>query len=99
MGYRRFRPDLVLGSSAASEGRAGSEEPHRAVPARPAEREIRAAWFAAPPRPLPPEIMRKVGAVLEVHGVQGAWNMAGNCLSPEELLRLLEALAEGTLQA
>ncbi|WP_172967243.1 hypothetical protein [Thermus thermophilus] len=36
--------------------------------------------------------MRTVGAVLEVHGVQGAWNMAGNRLPPEELARLLEAL-------
>ncbi|MFM9420805.1 MULTISPECIES: hypothetical protein [Thermus] len=43
--------------------------------------------------------MRKVGAVLEIHGVQGAWNMAGNRLPPEELARLLEALGEGTLPA
>lgn len=97
MGYRRFRPERVAAPPVAAEVRAGSEKP--AVPVRPTGREIRAAWFAAPPRPLPPEVMRKVGAVLEVHGVQGAWNMVGNRLPPEELARLLEALGEGTLPA
>ncbi|APD09932.1 hypothetical protein TthAA22_03110 [Thermus thermophilus] len=99
MGYQRFRPEWVVEPPVAPESRTESEEPHRAVPVRPTGREVRAAWFAAPPRPLPPEVMRKVGAVLEIHGVQGAWNMAGNRLPPEELARLLEALGEGTLPA
>ncbi|MGC8968421.1 MAG: hypothetical protein ACP5JV_08960 [Thermus sp.] len=97
MGYRRFRVDRVEVEARATPGAQpqGGEAPRGAAQIRPSARNIRAAWFAAPPRPLPPEVMRRVGAVLEIHGLQGAWNMAGNRLPPEELARLLEALGEG----
>ncbi|WP_448377736.1 hypothetical protein [Fervidobacterium sp.] len=55
-------------------------------------REIRARWFNTSPRPLPPEVLKRVGAVPEIHGLQGCWNMAGNRLPAEELARLLEVL-------
>ncbi len=59
-----------------------------------AGQETRALWFKTLPRPLPPEVLRRVGAVPETHGLQGCWNMAGNRLSSQELARLLEALEE-----
>ena len=57
-------------------------------------RQIRARWFATPPRPLPLEALKRAGAVPEIHGLQGCWNMAGNRLPPEDLARLLEAVGE-----
>ncbi len=71
------------------------EEPP-APPQRPAPtgQEIRALWFRTPPRPLPPEVLKRVGAIPEVHGLQGCWNIAGNRLPHEELARLLAALGE-----
>ncbi len=60
----------------------------------PTGQEVRALWFSTPPRPLPPEVLRRVGAIAEVHGLQGCWNMAGNRLSSGELARLLAALGE-----
>jgi len=56
-------------------------------------REIRARWFNTPPRPLPPEVLKRVGAVPEIHGLQGCWNMAGNRLPAEELKALLDLFA------
>ncbi len=66
-------------------------------PQRPAPtgQEIRGLWFGTPPRPLPPEVLKRVGAIPEVHGLQGCWNLAGNRLSHQELARLLAALGEG----
>jgi hypothetical protein len=65
-----------------------------APPQRPAPtgQEVRALWFRTPPRPLPPEVLKRVGAIPEVHGLQGCWNMAGNRLPYQELARLLAAL-------
>gem|GEM_PF-2125465 len=56
-------------------------------------RQIRARWFNTPPRPLPPEVLKRVGAVPEIHGLQGCWNMAGNRLPAEELKALLDLFA------
>jgi hypothetical protein len=66
-------------------------------PQRPAPtgQEIRARWFTTPPRPLPSEVLKRVGAIPEVHGLQGCWNLAGNRLPSRELARLLAALEEG----
>jgi hypothetical protein len=57
--------------------------------------EIRSRWFNTPPRPLPPEVLKRVGAIPEVHGLQGCWNIVGNRLSSRELATLLAALGEG----
>jgi len=57
-------------------------------------RQIRARWFNTPPRPLPLEVLKRVGGVPEIHGLQGCWNMAGNRLPAEDLARLLEAVGE-----
>jgi len=53
-------------------------------------RQIRARWFNTPPRPLPPEVLKRVGAVPEIHGLQECWNLAGNRLPAEELKALLD---------
>ncbi len=77
------------------------EKPKGEEPSPPTQRpaptgqEVRALWFSTPPRPLPPEVLKRVGAVPEVHGLQGCWNMAGNRLSSRELAHLLAALGEG----
>jgi hypothetical protein len=62
-------------------GEKPQEEPPT-PPQRPAPtgQEIRALWFRTPPRPLPPGVLKRVGAIPEVHGLQGCWNMAGNRL-------------------
>ena len=70
------------------------EPPAPTQPPAPTGQEIRARWFTTPPRPLPPEVLKRVGAIPEVHGLQGCWNMAGNRLSYQELARLLAALGE-----
>ncbi len=76
-----------------------SEKPKEASPPtqRPAPtgQEVRALWFRTPPRPLPPEVLKRVGAIPEIHGLQGCWNLAGNRLPHQELARLLAALGEG----
>jgi hypothetical protein len=73
------------------------EEEPPAPPQQPAPtgQEVRALWFSTPPRPLPPEVLKRVGAIPEVHGLQGCWNMAGNRLPYQELARLLAALEGG----
>ena len=60
----------------------------------PTGQEVRALWFSTPPRPLPPEVLKRVGAVPEIHGLEGCWNLAGNRLSSRELAALLAALGE-----
>jgi hypothetical protein len=64
-------------------------------PPAPTGQQIRALWFSTPPRALPPEVLKRVGAVPEVHGLQGCWNIVGNRLSSRELVTLLAALGEG----
>jgi hypothetical protein len=83
----------VAPSAGASEK---PEEEPSPPPQRPAPtgQEIRALWFRTPPRPLPPEVLKRLGAIPEVHGLQGCWNMAGNRLPYQELARLLAALGE-----
>jgi hypothetical protein len=71
----------------------GSSPPTQ--PPAPTGQEVRALWFSTPPRPLPPEVLKRVGAIPEVHGLQGCWNIAGNRLPYQELARLLAALEEG----
>jgi hypothetical protein len=76
-----------------------SEKPKGGAPAppqppAPTGQVIRARWFNTPPRPLPPEVLRRVGAIPEVHGLEGCWNIAGNRLSSRELAALLAALGE-----
>jgi len=61
----------------------------------PTGQEVRTMWFSTPPHPLPPEVLKRVGAIPEVHGLQGCWNMAGNRLPYQELARLLAALEGG----
>ncbi len=75
------------------------EDEPPAPPQRPAPtgQEIRALWFSTPPRPLPPEVLRRVGAVPEIHGLEGCWNIVGNRLSSRELAALLAALGEGNV--
>jgi hypothetical protein len=70
-----------------------------APPQRPAPtgQGIRARWFRTPPRPLPPEVLKRVGAVPEIHGLEGCWNIVGNRLSSGELAHLLAALGEGNV--
>jgi len=63
-------------------------------PPAPTGQEIRALWFRTPPRPLPPEVLKRVGAVPEIHGLEGCWNIVGNRLSSRELAALLAALGE-----
>jgi energy-coupling factor transporter ATP-binding protein EcfA2 len=58
----------------------------------PSPQEARRVWFSLPPRPLPLEVLRRVGG--EGLPVEQAWNLAGNRLSPQELARLLAALEE-----
>jgi hypothetical protein len=70
------------------------EEPSPQPPA-PTGQEIRALWFRTPPRPLPPEALKRVGAVPEIHGLEGCWNIVGNRLPSGELARLLVALGKG----
>jgi len=78
-----------------------SEKPKREEPSPPPQRpaptgqEIRALWFRTPPRPLPPEVLKRVGAVPEIHGLEGCWNLVGNRLPSGELARLLVALGKG----
>jgi hypothetical protein len=43
---------------------------------------------------LPPEVLKRVGAVPEIHGFEGCWNIVGNRLSSRELAALLAALGE-----
>jgi hypothetical protein len=68
------------------------EPPAPTQPPAPTGQEIRARWFSTPPRPLPPEVLKRVGAVPEVHGLEGCWNIVGNRLSSGELAALLAAL-------
>jgi hypothetical protein len=70
------------------------EPPAPTQPPAPTDQEIRALWFSTPPRPLPPEVLRRVGAVPETHGLEGCWNIVGNRLSSRELAALLVALGE-----
>jgi hypothetical protein len=63
-------------------------------PPAPTGQEVRTLWFSTPPRPLPPEVLKRVGAVPEIHGLEGCWNLAGNRLPYQELARLLAALGE-----
>jgi hypothetical protein len=86
---------LALIREDPGKGEKPQEEPP-APPQRPAPtgQEVRARWFSAPPRPLPPEVLKRVGAVPEIHGLEGCWNMAGNRLPYQELARLLAALGE-----
>ncbi len=63
-------------------------------PPAPTGQEVRALWFGTPPRPLPPEVLRRVGAVPEIHGLEGCWNIVGNRLSSRELAALLATLGE-----
>jgi hypothetical protein len=72
----------------------GDEGPAPPQPPAPTGQEIRARWFSTPPRPLPPEVLKRVGAVPEVHGLDGCWSIAGNRLPHEELAALLAALGE-----
>jgi hypothetical protein len=72
----------------------GDEGPAPPQPPAPTGQEIRALWFRTPPRPLPPEVLKRVGAVPEVHGLDGCWNIVGNRLSSRELAALLVALGE-----
>jgi hypothetical protein len=82
-------------------GDPGDEEPQEEEPPAPTQppaptgQEVRARWFSTPPRPLPPEVLKRVGAVPEIHGLEGCWNLAGNRLPYQELARLLVALGEG----
>jgi hypothetical protein len=77
-----------------------SEKPQKGAspppqPPAPTGQEVRARWFSTPPRPLPPEVLKRVGGVPEIHGLEGCWNLAGNRLPPRELARLLAALGKG----
>jgi acetyl esterase/lipase len=78
--------------SAVSEKPKGASPPPQ--PPAPTGREIRARWFRTSPRPLPPEVLKRVGAIPEVHGLEGCWNIVGNRLSSRELAALLAALGE-----
>ena len=74
-----------------------SEKPKGPAPTQrpaPTGQEVRALWFGTPPRPLPPEVLKRVGAVPEIHGLEGCWNLAGNRLPSGELAALLAALGE-----
>jgi hypothetical protein len=73
----------------------GEESPAPPRRSAPTGQEVRNMWFRTPPHPLPPEVLKKVGAIPEVHGLQGCWNMAGNRLPYQELARLLAALEGG----
>ena len=70
------------------------EDPAPPQPPAPTGQEVRARWFSTPPRPLPPEVLKRVGAIPEVHGPEGCWNIVGNRLSPRELAALLAAPGE-----
>jgi hypothetical protein len=83
----------VAPSAGVSEKPTGEASPPPQPPA-PTGQEVRARWFSTPPRPLPPEVLKRVGAVPEVHGLQGCWNIVGNRLSSRELAALLAALGE-----
>jgi hypothetical protein len=72
----------------------GEEPSPPPQPPAPTGQEVRALWFRTPPRPLPPEVLKRVGAIPEIHGLQGCWNLAGNRLSSRELAHLLAALGE-----
>jgi hypothetical protein len=72
----------------------GEEPSPPPQPPAPTGQGIRARWFRTPPRPLPPEALKRVGAVPEIHGLEGCWNLAGNRLPHQELARLLAALGE-----
>jgi len=85
----------VAPSNSVPEKPKGASPPPQ--PPAPTGQEIRARWFTTPPRPLPPEVLRRVGAIPEVHGLEGCWNMVGNRLSSGELARLLAALGEGNV--
>jgi hypothetical protein len=84
----------VASSAGASEKPEGEEPSPPPQPPAPTGQEIRARWFSTPPRPLPPEVLKRVGAVPEVHGPEGCWNIVGNRLSSRELAALLAALGE-----
>ncbi len=81
-------------SNSAPEKPKGEEPSPPPQPPAPTGQEIRALWFGTPPRPLPPEVLKRVGAVPEIHGLEGCWNLAGNRLPSGELARLLAALGE-----
>jgi hypothetical protein len=85
----------VAPSNNVPEKSEGDEPPLSPQPPAPTGQEVRALWFRTPPRPLPPEVLKRVGAIPEVHGLQGCWNLAGNRLSSRELAALLAALGEG----
>jgi hypothetical protein len=83
----------VAPSAGVSEKPTGEAFPPPQPPA-PTGQEVRARWFSTPPRPLPPEVLKRVGAVPEIHGLEGCWNIVGNRLSSRELAALLAALGE-----
>jgi len=84
----------VAPSNSVPEKPKGEEPSPPPQPPAPTGQEIRARWFSTPPRPLPPEVLKRVGAVTEVHGPEGCWNIVGNRLSSRELAALLAALGE-----
>jgi len=84
---------LIREDSGRGEKPQGEPSPPPQPPA-PTGQEVRARWFTTPPRPLPPEVLKRVGAVPEIHGLEGCWNMAGNRLSSRELAHLLATLGE-----
>ncbi len=92
-------PEVLL--ALIREGHGKEEKPREEEPPAPPQRpaptgqEIRALWFRTPPRPLPPEVLKRVGAVPEIHGLEGCWNIVGNRLSSRELAALLATLGEG----
>jgi hypothetical protein len=86
----------VAPSAGVSERPQEEEPPAPPQPPAPTGQEVRALWFRTPPRPLPPEVLRRVGAIPEVHGLQGCWNIVGNRLSSRELAALLAAQGKGS---
>jgi len=82
------------GPSAGVSEKPKGEAPAPPQPPAPTGQDIRALWFRTPPRPLPPEVLKRVGAIPEVHGLEGCWNIVGNRLSSRELAALLAALGE-----
>jgi hypothetical protein len=84
----------IAPSNSVPEKPKGDEGSPPPQPPAPTGQEVRASWFRTPPRPLPPEVLKRVGAVPEVHGLEGCWNIVGNRLSSRELASLLVSLGE-----
>jgi hypothetical protein len=85
----------VASGNSVPEKPKGEEASPPPQPPAPTGQEVRARWFSTPPRSLPPEVLKRVGAIPEVHGLEGCWNLAGNRLPYQELAALLAALGEG----